>query len=146
MSHLSLHGVFWGRQPFILTIFILSQFVFTHKYIFNLKWNIQHYVKRKRTSNNLILKNINSKCKCNFELKEKQAEINLHKEVCILEQLLYNPEHRKRMKRKNRVKRYDSATVSGRWDITHVATSYWARKSSFTKSETLDPTWVYFLV
>lgn len=85
MSHLSLHGVFWGRQPFILTIFILSQFVFTHKYIFNLKWNIQHYVKRKRTSNNLILKNINSKCKCNFELKKNKQSL-----ICIKKYASWN--------------------------------------------------------
>lgn len=37
-------------------------------------------------------------------------------------------------------------TVSGRCNTTHVAGSYWARKSSFTMSETLDPTSLFSIL
>lgn len=57
---------------------------------------------------------------------------------------LYNPDNSRGIERKNRVKWCISVTVSGRFKTTHVADGCRARKSSFTMSETLDPTWVCF--
>lgn len=77
LSLLHLHGVLRGRQPFILSIFIPSQFVYMQKYVINLKLSIKQYVKRKSTLKIIIVlskpQTLIWKSKCNVAFKKKHA-------------------------------------------------------------------------